>query len=70
MIALGAVDTIGMTTRVAVEADSELFRGTSVADVKNHWGREPNARVVREADISAAFAELNRAARLAAGYLR
>ncbi|MDK8576854.1 nucleoside hydrolase [Corynebacterium pseudodiphtheriticum] len=70
MIAVGAVDTISTKTRVAVEAESELFRGTSVADFKNHWGREPNARVIREADISAAFAELNRAARLAAGYLR
>lgn len=70
MIAVGAVDTINTKTRVAVEAESELFRGTSVADFKNHWGQEPNARVIRAADISAAFAELNRAARLAAGYLR
>lgn len=70
MIAVGAVDTISTKTHVTVEAESELFRGTSVADFKNHWGQEPNARAIREADISAAFAELHRAARLAADYLR
>ena len=71
MIAVGTVDTISQATRITVEADSALLRGTSIADLKNHWKKPPNARLIQHADIRGAFAELDRAARLyrAPGYL-
>ena len=42
-------------TTVDVEADSELMRGTSVADLRGIWEREPNARLVTEANIEMAW---------------
>lgn len=66
MVALGTVDYIATDTTIRVEADSELLRGTSVADLRGHWDAPHNARLVRAADIPAAHAELTRAARILA----
>jgi len=55
LIALDLVGYQSTETTVAVEADSELMRGTSVADLRGIWEREPNARLVTEADAEAAW---------------
>ena len=55
LIALGLVVYSADETTVAVEADSELMRGTSVADLRGIWEREPNARLVTDADVDAAW---------------
>ncbi|MDY5785951.1 nucleoside hydrolase [Corynebacterium sp.] len=60
-VALGTVLYDATLTTIDVEADSELMRGTSVADLRGMWEREPNARVVTGADIDAAWAEFERA---------
>ncbi len=62
MIALGTVPFEDTATTVAVEADSQLMRGTSVADLRGHWHRAANARLVTDVDIDAAHTELSRAA--------
>lgn len=71
LIALGAVDVEHCLTTIAVEADSDLTRGTSVADLRDIWEREPNARLVTDADIEAAWESFEWAceihARVAAG---
>lgn len=64
MIGLGTVAAKGKLTRVDVEADSPLLRGTTVADVRGHWGLPPNARLIEEADVPGAHRELLRAAAL------
>lgn len=64
MIALGKVPFTHLETTVEVEAESELMRGTTVADLRGHWGRPVNARLVRNVDLGAAHAELGRAATL------
>ncbi|WIM68588.1 nucleoside hydrolase [Corynebacterium breve] len=61
MIALGTIDFAATATTVAVETESPLLRGTSVADVRGHWGRQPNARLVTSAAIQAAHDEFDRA---------
>lgn len=66
MIALGKVPFTHLETTVEVEAESELMRGTTVADLRGHWGRPVNARLVRTVDLGTAHAELGRAARLLA----
>ncbi len=63
MIALHTVAHRSTETTVDVEADSELTRGTSIADYRGHWERPANARLVTEADIPAAWAEFHAAAR-------
>ena len=60
MIALGRVDYATIETTMDVEAQSPLLRGTSVADLRNHWGRAHNARLVTTADIEAAHQECAR----------
>ncbi len=70
MIALGTVPYEDTATTVAVEAHSELMRGTSVADLRGHWHRAANARLVTDVDIDAAHAELSRAARTLARVIR
>ena len=55
LIALGLVDAAVEETTVDVEADSELMRGTSVADLRGIWEREPNVRLVTGADVDAAW---------------
>lgn len=55
LIALDLVDYQATETTVDVEADSELMRGTSVADLRGIWEREPNARLVTETDVEAAW---------------
>ena len=55
LIGLGLVEHSGRVTTVDVEAESSLTRGTSVADLRGIWGREPNARLVTEADVEAAW---------------
>lgn len=71
MIALDKIPFEAMVTTVDVEAGSELLRGTTVADLRGQWNRPANARLIRDADIDAAHAELLRAAgqlaRVAAG---
>lgn len=74
LIALGRADCAAVDTTIAVEADSELLRGTSVADLRGHWARPANSRLVTAADIDGAFAEFFRGAGLvshpASGWLR
>ena len=43
---------------MAVETDSPLLIGTTVADFRNLWGRPANAHVVTWNDPAAGFAEL------------
>ncbi|APT92504.1 nucleoside hydrolase [Corynebacterium phocae] len=62
MIAFGKVPCDKQDTYVTVEAESELLRGTSVADLRNHWGKAPNTRLVTAASISSAHKEFLRAA--------
>lgn len=69
MIALRTIPFEDTSTTIAVEADSELMRGTSVADLRGHWHRAHNARLVTDVDITAAHTELSRAARALAGHL-
>jgi len=57
MIALKQIDFEVVETTVDVEAESPLLRGTSVADLRNHWGRARNARLVTSADMEAAHQE-------------
>lgn len=66
MIALDRIPFEATDTTVDVETDSELLRGTTVADLRGHWRRPPNARLVRTADIPAAHRELLRAAGVSA----
>ena len=63
MIALDTVEHRTTETTVDVEADSELTRGTSVADHRGHWQRPTNAHLVTEADIPEAWAEFHAVAR-------
>lgn len=62
MIALGKIPYSATETTVDIEAESELLRGTTVADLRGHWDRPVNARLVQDVDIDAAHAELLRAA--------
>lgn len=48
LIALDLVDYRATETTVDVEADSELMRGTSVADLRRIWERDPNTRLVTD----------------------
>ncbi|MDO5511930.1 nucleoside hydrolase [Corynebacterium sp.] len=61
MIALRAIAFEDISTTIAVEAHSELLRGTSVADLRGHWDRSHNARLVTDVDIDAAHREFLRA---------
>lgn len=64
-----ALDRIPFSTRevtVDVEADSPLMRGTTVADMRGHWGRDANALLVEDVDVDAAHTELLRAAKVLA----
>ena len=81
LLALGAVDSGSCLATLDVEPTSELTRGTVVADLKGMWEREPNARVITEADTAKAWEAFERAceihnqffsgdAALAAGYHR
>ena len=57
MIALGRINVDAIETTVDVEAESPLLRGTSIADLRNHWDRAHNARLVTSADMEAAHHE-------------
>lgn len=70
LIALRAIPFEATATTVAVETDSPLLRGTTVADLRGHWGRPSNTRLVRQVDITAAHVELSRAASYLAGHHR
>jgi len=61
LVALGASPYDTTAAAIDIEADSELMRGTSVADLRDMWEREPNALLVTGADIDAAWAEFFRA---------
>ena len=63
IIALKKVSFEAVETTIDVEADSALMRGTSVADLRNHWDRPANASLVTSADIPAAHREFDRALR-------
>lgn len=61
-----ALERVPFTTRevtVDVEADSELMRGTTVADIRGHWDRKANALLVEDVDVDVAHSELLRAAK-------
>src|SRR5699024_12782197 len=62
MIALGKITFSTRKVTVDVEADSELMRGTTVADIRGIWSRKANALLVDDVDVNAAHAELLRAA--------
>ncbi|WP_411702193.1 nucleoside hydrolase [Corynebacterium sp. LaCa142] len=64
IIALNRVPFEAVETTIDVEADSALLRGTSVADLRNHWGKPANASLVTNADIPAAHREFDRALRI------
>ncbi|KQB83754.1 Pyrimidine-specific ribonucleoside hydrolase RihA [Corynebacterium oculi] len=64
MIGLGTVASRVRLTRIDVEAQSPLLRGTTVADARGHWGLPPNALLIEEADVDGAHRELLRAAAL------
>lgn len=57
MIALCKVNFDAIDVAIDVEADSELMRGTTVADYKNHWQRPQACHLVTEVDYSMAHAE-------------
>lgn len=63
MIALEKIPFQSVHTTIDVEADSPLMRGTSVADLRNHWNKDKNAILVTAADIDSAWAEFHRAIR-------
>lgn len=48
LTATGAIETDPQFTTVDIEADSDLTRGTSVADTNDFWDREPNAHVITD----------------------
>ena len=60
MIALDKVPYVAVETTVDIEADSELLRGTSVADLRSHWNRPANTELVVDADMDAAHTEVRR----------
>lgn len=60
MIALEKIPFQSVTTTVDVEASTGWLRGTTVADLRNHWQRTPNARLVQAVDIAVAHEELLR----------
>lgn len=71
IVALGGTGAFCLST-VDVEADSPLTRGTSLSDADGgFWGREPNARILTDADIDSAWAQFTKScgvlARAAAG---
>ncbi|MGN0096128.1 MAG: nucleoside hydrolase [Corynebacterium sp.] len=63
MVMLQAVDAEFREATVAVEAGSELLRGTTVADgvgedgVGPYWGRPANARILTSVDVDGVFAQ-------------
>lgn len=67
IIALQKIPFEAVETTIDVEADSVQMRGTSVADLRNHWGRPANASLVTSADIPAAHLEFDRALRVLGG---
>ena len=52
LAATGAITTEPQLTTIDIEADSELTRGTSVADTKDFWERDPNARIISHTDTA------------------
>ncbi|AKK02212.1 nucleoside hydrolase [Corynebacterium epidermidicanis] len=64
MVALGKVPVITRPATIDVEASTGWLRGTTVADLKNHWHRPPNAQLVTDVDIPAAHRELLRVCEL------
>lgn len=65
MVALGKAKAMeSYPATLAVEADSELFRGTCAADVRGHWNRPKNCQIVSDLDFDAAHEELRRGFRL------
>ena len=52
LTATGAITPESQLTTVDVEADSELTRGTSVADTKDFWERDPNAHIITSTDTA------------------
>lgn len=61
MIALGTIEAEHTDVSIDVEAESELLRGTTIADFKNHWARPTSARLITNANIEQAHLELLRA---------
>lgn len=68
IVTLGACAYDAVPTTMDVEVDSPLLRGTSVADLRGHWGRDANASLVTGVDIDRAHAELERGWRLLAEF--
>lgn len=71
MVALGRAQAVeSYPATLAVEAESELFRGTCAADTRGHWERPRNCRVVSDLDFAAAHEELRRGFRLLGAAVR
>lgn len=64
MVALDRVGYTADTAAVEVEADSSLLRGTTVADTRGFWRREPTAQIVREVSWKQVYEEWWAAARV------
>lgn len=52
LAATSAITTDPQLTTIDIEADSELTRGTSVADTKDFWERDPNAAIITAIDTA------------------
>lgn len=61
MVALNTITYRSTHVAVDVETESPLLRGTTVADTKNHWGRNANVKLVTNIDPEQAWAEFFRA---------
>lgn len=70
IVALGGTGAFRLST-VDIEPSSPLTRGTSLADDGSFWDRDPNARILTDADIDAAWSSFTEScgilARAAAG---
>lgn len=60
MIALGRVNYSAIDVAIDVEAGSDLMRGTTVADYKNHWQRPQTAHLVTDVDYAQAHLEFEK----------
>lgn len=66
MVALQNAPFLSTSTTVRVVSEPEWLRGTSVADLRGHWGQHPNATLVTVVDVDSAHREFLRAAKILA----
>lgn len=61
ILALNRVDYDAQEVAIDVETDTELMRGTTVADFRNKWNRLQTAKLVVSAEIDSAHREFEKA---------